>query len=150
MQPIHAPPVPVPVDASDAVPAEARAVLELFTTELAKVAFPDVDAATLKRQADELRAEAKAVARAQQALDEMSTTLAAHAAALAQTAARALAYARIYADAHPDRTGLATALGALEAATARAPATGAIHLPKRRGRPRRQSAELFAPPPSDP
>ncbi len=150
MQPTHALPTPIPTDLVDAVPPEARAVLELFTTELAKVGFPDVDAATLKRQADELRAEAKAVARAQQALDEMSATLAAHAAALAQTAARALAYARIYADAHPDRTGLVTALGALDAATVRPPATGAIHLPKRRGRPRRQSAELFAPPPNDP
>ena len=147
MQPASTPSSP---DPTDAVPAEARAVLELFTTELAKVAFPDVDAATLKRQADELRAEAKAVARAQQALDEMAATLAGHAAALGQTAARALAYARIYADAHPDRTALAAALAALEAAAVKPPATGAIHLPKRRGRPRRQSAELFAPAPVDP
>ena len=48
----------------DPVPADVRAVIELFGSQLAKIAFPDVDAASLRREVDELRAEAKQVARA--------------------------------------------------------------------------------------
>jgi hypothetical protein len=63
----------VPPSSSDAtvedpIRAEHRAVIDLFATQLAKVAFPDVDAALLRRQADEVRAEAIAVARAREAL----------------------------------------------------------------------------------
>ncbi|MDQ3368043.1 MAG: hypothetical protein M3680_21670, partial [Myxococcota bacterium] len=52
----------------DPVPADVRCVIELFTSQLAKVPFPDVDAASLRRQADELRADAKAVVRAREVL----------------------------------------------------------------------------------
>jgi hypothetical protein len=139
----------------DPVPSEVSGVIELFATQLSKVAFPEVDAATLRRAADELRAEARAVARAREALDAALAGFAARRVALGETAARAIAYARIYSQAHPDRTALATAIAALSetrpvaVAAAAGTATG-----KRRGRPPRRSAELFerseAPEPAEP
>ena len=135
----------VPADAEaivdDPVPAEHRAVIELFANQLAKVPFPDVDATVLRRQAGEVRAEAAAVARARDALDAAQQKLVERTAMLGGTVARGLAYARIYADAHPDRHALASAIAAL-ASPAVTPAAAAPA--KRRGRPPRQSAELFA------
>ena len=126
---------------NDPVRAEHRAVIELFANQLAKVTFPDVDAALLRRQAEEVRAEAIAVARAREALDAAQQKLADRTATLGDTVTRGLAYARIYADAHPDRHALATAIADL-AAPALTPAAAAPA--KRRGRPPRQSPELFA------
>lgn len=129
----------VPVD--DPVRVEHRAVIDLFANQLANLAFPDVDAALLRRQADEVRAEAVAVARAAEALEAAQRKLTERNALLAETVARGLAYARIYADAHPDRHALAAAIAAV-AAPVQAPTAAAPK--KRRGRPPRQSAELFA------
>jgi hypothetical protein len=132
------------VSADDPVPREVSGVIELFATQLAKVAFPEIDAATLRRAADELRTEARAVARAREALDAALASFAARRVALGEIAARAIAYARIYSQAHPDRTALATAIAALSetkpvaVAAAAGAATG-----KRRGRPPRHGAELF-------
>lgn len=123
----------------DPVRVEHRAVIDLFTNQLAGVAFPDVDASLLKRQADEVRAEAVAVARARDALEAAQRKLAERAANLGDTVTRGLAYARIYADAHPDRHALASAIAAVAA-----PTPPAAPPAKRRGRPPRQSAELFA------
>jgi len=128
----------------DPVPVEVHAVIELFASQLAKVSFPDIDAGALRRQADELRTEAKAVARAREALEAALASYAKRKAMLGETATRAVAYARIYSEAHPDRLDLVTALTTLSeprtAAPAAAPVTG-----KRRGRPPRRSAELFDP-----
>jgi hypothetical protein len=129
------------ISVDDPVRAEHRAVIELFTNQLAKVAFPDVDAALLRRQADEVRAEAIAVARAREALEAAQRKLADRSTALGDTVTRGLAYARIYADAHPDRNALATAITALAAPVITPPSSAPA---KRRGRPPRQSAELFA------
>ncbi len=135
-------PPPVQVSADDPVPREIHAVIELFATQLAKVAFPEIDAGSLRRQADELRAEAKTVAKAREALDAALATFAGRMAALTDTATRAVAYARIYSEAHPDRPALATAIAALSE-----PAPPAqVNLTAngmRRGRPPRRSAELF-------
>jgi hypothetical protein len=125
----------------DPVRADHRAVIELFGSQLAKIPFPDVDAALLRRQADEVRAEAAAVAKAREALDAAQQKLLERTATLGDTVARGLAYARIYADAHPDRHALATAIAALSSP---APTAAAAAPAKRRGRPPRQSAELFA------
>lgn len=132
----------------DPVAGDLRAVIELFATELAKVPFPDVDAASLKRHADAVRAEAAAVATARRALDAAEAGQAAKVAELARAAARAIAYAKIYAESHPERSALVAALAALE--TKPAPAAGVVALPKRRGRPPRQSAELFSVPAQEP
>lgn len=128
----------------DPVPVEVHAVIELYANQLAKVAFPEIDASSLRRQADELRTEAKAVARAREALDAALAAFAARQATLTDTAARAVAYARIYSEAHPDRHALAAAIAALSEPRPVAPAaTG-----KRRGRPPKRSAELFDAPPA--
>jgi hypothetical protein len=134
-----------PSPSDDPVPAQVRAVIDLFATQLAKVAFPEVDAASLSREAEELRAEAVNVARARAALEAAEAARARREAALAAVAARAVAYARIYCDAHPERAPLATALANLDVATAAAAAIATESRPagKRRGRPPRRSAELF-------
>jgi len=138
----------------DPVPAEVHAVIELFANQLAKVSFPDIDAGALRRQADELRTEAKAVARAREALDAALAMLDTRRATLTETAKRAVAYARIYSEAHPDRHALAAAIAELSgprpAAAASLTASG-----KRRGRPPKRGAELFdaaasTPPPDEP
>lgn len=137
----------------DPVPAEVHAVIELFANQLAKISFPDIDAGALRRQADELRTEAKAVARAREALDAALATFATRRATLTETASRAVAYARIYSEAHPDRHALATALAELSEPRPAAPA-GLTANGKRRGRPPKRGAELFdttaATPPEDP
>lgn len=134
-----------PAHYEDPVPAEVLAVIELYATQLAKVSFPDIDAQTLRRQADELRAEAKLVAKAREALDAMTQVLAGKLSALNDTSTRAIAYARIYSDAHPDRPALAAALTSLSSLLAQPPAVLAP-TGKRRGRPPKRSAELFDPP----
>ncbi len=137
---------PVPVASSAPVPASVQAVLDLFTTHLAAVTFPDVDAATLRARADELRAAASSVASAREALARALTETEARGAALADAAARAVAYARIYAAAHPDRQPILAALARLAPPSA-SPSPAAE--PRRRGRPRkiREGAELFEPTP---
>jgi len=134
----------------DPVPAEVHAVIELFANQLAKVAFPEIDAGSLRRQADELRAEAKAVARAREALDAALAGFATRMTALTETAGRALAYARIYSEAHPDRQALATAITAMSVTSGEpsAIAAGPPVAGKRRGRPPKRSAELFDAPPA--
>ncbi|MDB4963609.1 MAG: hypothetical protein JWP01_3608 [Myxococcales bacterium] len=137
--------VSIPAEPSDhdPVPVEVRAIIDLFANQLAKVTFPDVDAATLRKQADELRTEAKNVERARDALAAAVATSEARLATLRETAARAVAYARVYSDAHVERQPLAAALAELaRPAVAGGPSTSA-KTGKRRGRPPRQSAELF-------
>lgn len=128
---------------NDPVPADVRAVIDLFTTHLAKVAFPDVDAGSLRKQADELRAEAKAVARARDALAAAIAATDARLATLTESSTRAIAYARIYGQAHPERQAILDAVTALEQPAAPVPATSI----KRRGRPPKQppreTTELF-------
>jgi len=115
----------------DPVAADVRAVIDLFTGELAKVAFPDVDAAILQRELDAVRARSRDVAKARAALAAAEAALADRARALGLLAARGLAYARIYAEAHPELTALAASLGAAEPE----PTVAASPPPKRRGRP---------------
>ena len=121
----------------DPVPADVRAVIELFGNQLAKIAFPDVDAASLRREVEELRAEAKQVARAREALEAALAACDRRRAQLIASAGRAVAYARIYSEAHPERQPLAIALAGLTN-----PPMPAIPA-KRRGRPPRRSADLF-------
>jgi hypothetical protein len=124
----------------DPLPADVRAVIELFSTQLAKVRFPDIDAGTLRRQEEACRTEAEVVARAREALAAAESTLARRLEELAGTTDRALAYARIYADADPTRATLAAAIAAI--ATPSLQPEPAV-APKRRGRPPKRSAELF-------
>jgi hypothetical protein len=131
----------------DPVPVDVRAIIDLFVTHLAKVAFPDVDAASLRKQADELRTEAKTVARTRDVLAAAIAATEARLATLTESAARAIAYARIYGEAQPDRRPILDALATLEPPAAQAPSTST----KRRGRPpkQRDNAELFDSTPSE-
>lgn len=139
-------PVPSPPPIEDPVPASVLAVIELYADQLAKVAFPEIDASSLRKQAEELRGEAKAVARAREQLELARASFATRMTALTDTAARAVAYARIYSDAHPDRVALATAIAQLATPTVAPAAASGPTLTangKRRGRPPKRSAELF-------
>ncbi len=129
----------------DPVPVDIRAVIDLFSTHLAKVSFPDVDATSLRKHADELRAAAKNVALAREALATAIAATEARLVTLTDAAARALAYARIYGDAHPDRQPVVAALAALHVVARPTDSARTQTGGKRRGRPpkQRESAELF-------
>jgi hypothetical protein len=123
----------------DPVPADLRAVLELFSAELRGVAFPGVDAAGLGKHAEEVRARARDVERAQAALDAALGALGERTAALAALAGRALAYARVYA---ADNAELAARLADLEPAADRPAPTAAPRAPLQRRRRRAESPGL--------
>jgi hypothetical protein len=118
----------------DPISPPLRAILDLFATELRGVAFPGVDAALLGQHADEVRARAHDVERAQTALDAALSALQDRTAALAAIVARGLAYARIYA---ADDAALAARLVELDAGErppAHAAGSGPAPLRRRRRR----------------
>jgi hypothetical protein len=130
----------LPVGA-DSLPTELRAVLELFGTELAKVSFPDVDAAVLRRHADEVKARQRDVEQARAALQVAQAELERRTLELAALATRGLAYARIYSSAHPERSELAARLANLEVQEQAADQEANVAAP-RRGRRRAPRPEL--------
>jgi ElaB/YqjD/DUF883 family membrane-anchored ribosome-binding protein len=87
---------------TDSVPAPVQALLALFTTELAAVKFPEMDAEVLSRATDEVGSAAENVARAELALDAARAALAEKQDCLLAKAQRALAYARVYVEEDPD------------------------------------------------
>jgi hypothetical protein len=131
-------PPPAAVDDANAIRADLRAILDLFTSELREIAFPGVDAAVLRKHADEVKARARDLERARQALDAARAALDERTQSLAALASRALAYARIYA---ADQPALAARLAALDstptAAPPPAPDRGDRGDRPRRGRPRK-------------
>lgn len=111
-------------------------VLGLFAGPLVEVRFPDVESATLESAADEVRRAQLEAEALERALDEArGRTLEANA-ALADRCTRALAYARVFATAQPE---LEAAVAAVRARTERPSAELA---PKKRGRPRKDSATV--------
>lgn len=120
------------------IPDDIRAVIDLFEKQLGKVAFPDIDAAALRRQADELSADAAKVAQARAALEAALLASEARLSALRETARRATAYARVYSEAHPEKAALAEAISAID--TPKVPQSPV----KKRGRPRKENIELFS------
>jgi hypothetical protein len=141
---------------NDPISPAMRALLEVFSTELSEVKFPDVDAEVLEEAASRVRAQAEAVAQAQAALEAARQVLAEGQEALVQKGQRALAYARVFAE---EDAELSTKLEAISlpragrkvvradgGVAAEAPAQSDESAPKRRGRPpkSRPSAPLFA------
>lgn len=141
---------------NDPISPAMRALLEVFSTELAEVKFPDVDAEVLEEGAHRVRAQADAVAQAQAALEAARQALAESQEALLQKGQRALAYARVFSE---EDAELSTKLEAISlprvarkgvrtesAVVAEAPAQGDDAAPRRRGRPpkARPSAPLFS------
>ncbi|WP_342377950.1 hypothetical protein NVS55_01390 [Myxococcus stipitatus] len=87
---------------NDPISPALRALLELFTTELAEVRFPDMSGQVLEDAAAQVRAGAEAVARAQAALEAARQGLQDSQDALLQKGQRALAYARVFAEENPE------------------------------------------------
>ncbi len=140
---------------NDPISPAMRALLEVFSTDLSEVKFPDVDAEVLDEAAARVKAQAEAVAQAQAALEAARQALSESQEALLQKGQRALAYARVFAE---EDAALSTKLEAISLPraarkTARpdgvAPEAVAQNdetAPKRRGRPpkSRPSAPLFS------
>ncbi|PTL84738.1 hypothetical protein [Vitiosangium sp. GDMCC 1.1324] len=141
---------------NDPISPAMRALLEVFSTELSEVKFPDVDAEVLEEAAGRVRAQAEAVAKAQAALEAARQALGESQEALLQKGQRALSYARVFAE---EDAELSTKLEAISlpkparkvvradgSVVAEAPAQNDETAPRRRGRPpkSRPSAPLFA------
>jgi ATP-dependent Clp protease ATP-binding subunit ClpA len=140
---------------NDPISPAMRALLEVFSTELSEVKFPDVDAEVLDEAAARVKAQAEAVAQAQAALEAARQALGESQEALLQKGQRALAYARVFAE---EDAALSTKLEAIslpraarkvaraEAGAPEVVAQNDESAPKRRGRPpkARPSAPLFA------
>lgn len=141
---------------NDPISPAMRVLLEVFSTELSEVKFPDMDAEVLEEAASRVREQAEAVARAQAALEAARQALVEGQEALQQKGQRALAYARVFAE---EDEALSTKLEAIilpkgarkgvrpEGGVAvEAAAQNDESAPKRRGRPpkSRPSAPLFS------
>lgn len=87
---------------NDPISPALRALLELFTTELAEVRFPDMSGQVLEDAAAQVKASAEAVARAQAALEVARQGLQESQDAMLQKGQRALAYARVFAEENPE------------------------------------------------
>ncbi|MFL5358046.1 hypothetical protein [Archangium sp.] len=144
------------VTENDPISPAMRALLEVFSTDLSEVKFPDVDAEVLEEAAGRVTAQAEAVAQAQAALEAARQALGESQEALLQKGQRALAYARVFAE---EDAALSTKLESISlpkagrkvarpdgGVAAEAPAQNDETAPKRRGRPpkSRPSAPLFA------
>jgi hypothetical protein len=136
----------------EAIPPAVRSVLDLFTTDLSEVRFPDVDAKVLAGLEADVHAAAEAVASAQVALDHARGALQQRKDLLLQHAQRALAYARVFAETND---GLSARLDAItltrpprrgrgEAAEGPAAAADPSAPPRRRGRPPKARSETLA------
>ncbi|NVI98817.1 hypothetical protein HUW63_15275 [Myxococcus sp. AM001] len=145
---------------NDPISPALRALLELFTTELAEVRFPDMNGEVLDAAAEQVREQAEAVARAQAALESARQALHESQEALLQKGQRALAYARVFSEENVELSAKLDGIHLPRAARKGARADGAAadpasaaqgsdeNAPRRRGRPPKAraaaGASLFA------
>lgn len=94
--------IPTASESESAIPSGLENLIRLFESELARVAFPGIDAAVLTAAADRVRAAAAEVARCVAALDVARAELNSMKDELATKGQRAMAYARIYAEDLPE------------------------------------------------
>jgi ElaB/YqjD/DUF883 family membrane-anchored ribosome-binding protein len=87
---------------NDPVSSAVQEVVELFTGELGKLRFGDLEGPVLARAAEDVKVVAAEVATAECMLEAARARLAEKQDALMQKAQRALAYARVYAEGHPE------------------------------------------------
>jgi hypothetical protein len=139
------------VNENDPISPAMRALLDVFSAELAEVKFPDVDSEVLEEAAGRVRAQAEAVMRAQAALEAARQALAESQDQLLQKGHRALAYARVFAEEDIDLSMKVEAItlpkrGLRSEVAADTASQNDDNAPKRRGRPpkSRPSAPLFA------
>jgi hypothetical protein len=107
----------------------SRSVLELYSTALADVRFPDLDLASLRELAGQVRDAQHDVDDLEAQLRHANERVAEQNAALQVRAERALSYARIYAEGNAELTAQ---IAAIQGAP-----TSDSSAPKRRGRARR-------------
>jgi hypothetical protein len=81
----------------DPIPSSVRAILALFSNELAEARFGDLDASSLDALAEETLEKAQALERAREALEEARAELDQARGELARRAEQGLEYARIFA-----------------------------------------------------
>jgi hypothetical protein len=124
----------------DPVSPFARAVLELFREDLRQVRFPDLDCDSLASAAEDLSAAQLEVECVEAALAAARDVVRERARVLNAQAARGISYARIFAAGNLPLSARIAQIDLLSPEGASAPAVS----PKKRGRPRRESAELFA------
>jgi peptidoglycan hydrolase CwlO-like protein len=138
---------------NDPISPAVRALLEVFSTDLSEVKFPDVDAEVLEEAAARVKEKAEAVARAQAALEAARQALAESQESLHQKGQRALAYARVFSEDDGELSAKLEAISlpkqarkAVPGVAAEAPAQNEESAPRRRGRPpkARTSAPLFS------
>ncbi len=110
---------------------DARALLQLFDSDLAEVKFPDVDREVLTRALAALAAADADVAAADARAQAARVTAAERRDELRRVCRRAVAYARVYAEGSPELSLKLDALAAPPRAVA----------PKKRGRPRKAAVE---------
>jgi hypothetical protein len=127
---------------ADPIPQLARATLELYSTSLREVRFPDLDHELLEAAAEELRDAQQEVECIESALEQARGVVREKIAQLNAQADRGLSYARIFAAGNAQlssRIGEIERLGRTQAQGS--PAEGN----KKRGRPRKagQEAGLF-------
>lgn len=115
-------------------------LLDLFESELERVSFPDVSAASLRDAADSVEQQRLAVVAAEAALLVARDAYEQTRANQERLGRRALAYARIYAEGDAD---LATRLVGIAQALSGAKPEVAAEPAKRRGRPRKSDVGLF-------
>ena len=140
------------VNENDPISPAMRALLDVFSNELAEVKFPDVDSEVLEEAAGRVRSQAEAVTRALAALEAARQALAESQDQLLQKGHRALAYARVFAEEDIDLSMKVEAINLPkrgsrpEVGTSDAASQNDDNAPKRRGRPpkSRPSAPLFA------
>jgi hypothetical protein len=126
----------------DPIPDELKRLLDLFTTDLAKLRFGDLDASVLDGAASAVRAAAREVAEAEALADGARASLQAAQDTLMNKSQRALAYARIFAEGLPElRERLAgLALDGPVRQGSPEPTPSPEVAPRRRGRPPRAPA----------
>jgi hypothetical protein len=128
-------------------PEPMTRLLQLFATDLAKVRFGDLDAATLNEAAGLVRAAARELAEAEALAAGARASLEVAREALLNKGQRALAHARIYAEGSPE---LSQRLEAITLGGPRRVEPKAITpdlaeaAPRRRGRPPRAAAAATA------
>ena len=97
----------------DPIPEEVSRIIELFSSSLKGVSFPEISADSLKAASREVAKRADELAKAEAAVSAARDRLDLERAQLMRTAERAAAYARIYSQAHPELEKLAGDLASI-------------------------------------
>lgn len=90
--------------ANDAIAPPLQTLMDLFSSDLDSVRFPDLDAAALEKAADRVRVHAETLANAEAAVATAQAMLTESQDALLAKGQRAIAYLRVYAEDNAELT----------------------------------------------